>query len=179
MTKIPQESWSWNIIRTQPASRTQKSAEIYPPTLTSASIKATLDGSLRTSRNKTKEKESLEKSQEIEKHYKVQENLKILYAYIKKIRNQPPEDYNEIVGNQPIAKPADASKSERATTKRSETSKKSRRANNRSRLYENEQKLFEQILKGKNNQSLDTNLNKKQSKHIKYTTLLSKEKGVN
>ena len=53
---------------------------------------------------------------------------------------------------------------------------KSRRANNRSRLYENEQKLFEQILKGKNNQSLDTNGNKKQTKHIKYTTLLSKDK---
>lgn len=73
------------------------------------------------------------------------------------------------------------SKSDRGTTKRSETSKRSRRANNRSRLYENEHKLFEHILKGKNNQSLDTNASKKQAKHIKYTTLLSKDKngGVN
>ena len=125
----------------------------------------------------------MEKSQEIEKHYKVQENLKILYAYIKKIRNQPLDDYTEVVNNHKdlSIKQGDLSKSDRGTTKRSETSKRSRRTNNRSRLYENEHKLFEQMLKGKNNQSLDTTANKKQTKHIKYTTLLSKDKngGIN
>lgn len=153
----------------------------------SGEISANLDKSInkdnirkfiKDKQKKTKEKESLEKSQEIEKHYKVQENLKILYAYIKKIRNQPFDDYTDLAKNQKdlFFRPGDVSKSDRGTTKRSETSKRSRRANNRSRLYENEHKLFEQMLKGKNNQSLDTTANKKQSKHIKYTTLLSKDK---
>lgn len=70
----------------------------------------------------------------------------------------------------------EVSKSDLQNTKRSDQSKRHRRANNRSRLYEDEQKLFENIVKTKNNQSLDMKLDQNMPKHIKYTTLLSKDK---
>jgi hypothetical protein len=41
---------------------------------------------MKEKRKKNKEKETLEKSQEIERHQRVQQNLKILYFYIRKIR---------------------------------------------------------------------------------------------
>lgn len=68
-----------------------------------------------------------------------------------------------------------SSKSERQTHRKSTSSKRNRREHNRSRLYENAQKLFEYQNPSKN-QSIDAKLDKTASKHIKYTTLLSKDK---
>lgn len=86
-------------------------------------------------RNKLKEKETLEKSLEIEKHFKVQENLKALHEYIKRLRVTQNEDMS-------ITR-RKSSKSERQTHRKSTSSKRNRREHNRSRLYENAQKLFE------------------------------------
>lgn len=49
------------------------------------------------SKNKVIEKETLEKSQEIQKHFKVQENLKMLHEYIRKIRARPTEKSLKVV----------------------------------------------------------------------------------
>lgn len=120
----------------------------------------------------------MEKSQEIQKHTKVHENLKVLNAYIKKTRVKPDElNINKLHDSSILYQ--DSNKSDHQITKRSETTSKSRRANNRSRLYKDEQKLFEDIMKHKNNQSLDTKIEQQLPGHLKYSTLLSKEKRFN
>jgi hypothetical protein len=137
-------------------------------------IKLILGNLLRINRNKNKDRETLEKSQEIKKHTKVHENLKVLNAYIKKIRVKPDEPIvnknhdSSILNN-------DSNKSDRQITKRSEVSNRSKRANNKSRLYEDEQKIFEDIMKHKNNQSLDAKIEQQLPGHLKYSTLLSKD----
>lgn len=138
-------------------------------------VKSTSASLLRRNRNKEKEKETLEKSQEFQKHSKIQQNLKVLNAYIKKIRKQPNEELAEIP-NDELIKQEELNKTERMPSKRSDLTKRNRRANNRSRLYEDEQKLFDDIMKHKNNQSLDTKIDQKPHGHLKYTTLLSKDK---
>lgn len=132
---------------------------------------------IREKQKKNKVKETLEKSQEIEKHQKIHDNLKVLNAYIKKIRKHPVEPGIEIVNqaHDCSIKYDDLNRSDRQSTKRT-NSKKSRRANNRSRLYEDEQKIFEDIMKHKNNQSLDTKIDKHIPGHLKYTTLLKDKK---
>ena len=142
-------------------------------------LKRLISGNLlEINKNKDKEKESLEKSQEIEKHHKIQENLKSLNAYIKKLRYNPQDEQSEPGQNDKDSSInyGDVSKSGRQYSKRSDQSKRHNRANNRSRLYEDEQKLFDNIVKTKNNQSLDMKIDQKLPKHIKYTTLLSKDK---
>jgi hypothetical protein len=104
--------------------------------------------------------------------------LKVLNAYIKKIRKQPNDEQIEILANvhDTSLNHEDLNKSERMHTKHSDLTKRSKRTNNRSRLYEDEQKIFEDIIKHKNNQSLDTKIDQKPQGHLKYNTLLSKEK---
>lgn len=129
---------------------------------------------IKDKQKKNKDRETLEKSQEIKKHTKVHENLKVLNAYIKKIRVKPEEPIanknhdSSILNN-------DSNKSDRQVTKRSEASNRSKRANNKSRLYEDEQKIFEDIMKHKNNQSLDVKIEQQLPGHLKYSTLLSKD----
>jgi hypothetical protein len=143
-----------------------------------ALIKLILGSLSRINRNKKKDRETLEKSQEIQKHTKVHENLKVLNAYIKKTRVKPDEiNINKLHDSSILYQ--DSNKSDHQITKRSETTSKSRRANNRSRLYKDEQKLFEDIMKHKNNQSLDTKIEHQLPGHLKYSTLLSKEKRFN
>lgn len=67
-------------------------------------------------------------------------------------------------------------RSVRQINKNSDPTKKHRRSNNRSRLYEDQKKIFEDMMKHKNNQSLDTKIDKHLPGHLKYTTLLSKDK---
>lgn len=102
----------------------------------------------------------------------------MLNAYIKKIRSHAPDQSvdGDLEDLEEHLRYGDASKSERLGTKRPDTTKRNRRANNRSRLYEDEQKLFEDIMKHKNNQSLDTKISKQTPGHLRYTTLLSKDK---
>ena len=136
---------------------------------------------MKQQKKKNKERETLEKSQEIEKHNKVQENLKVLHAYIKKIRKHPHEEQLQ-ANNRDFDEPLkrddlqEASKSDSLFNRKYERPGKYRKNNNRSRLYENENKIFDFSSKNKNNISLDTKKEKHKSKHIKYTTLLSNDK---
>lgn len=101
----------------------------------------------------------------------------MLNAYIKKIRKQPFDESVEIVNiHDTSLKQEDLDRSDHQISKRTDIPKKHRRSNNKSRLYEDEQKLFEDIMKHKNNQSLDTKIEKHMPGHLKYTTLLSKDK---
>lgn len=100
--------------------------------------------------------------------------MKVLNAYIKKIRKNPEEETKfEVVKNHDSSITHNESKI-------SERSKRHRRAYNKSRLYEDEQRIFDDILKHKNNQSLDTKLDQQPLHgHLKYNTLLGKSKGQN
>ena len=105
------------------------------------------------------------------KHTKIYENLKVLNAYIKKIRKNPEEEMKfEVVKHHDSSITHNESRV-------SERSKRHRRAYNKSRLYEDEQKIFDDILKHKNNQSLDSKLDQQPMHgHLKYNTLLGKGK---
>ena len=63
------------------------------------------------------------------------------------------------------------SKSDKHSSRRTDSSKRHRRSYNKSRLYQDEKKLFEDIFKHKNNQSLDTKIDNKFRGHLKYNPL--------
>lgn len=92
--------------------------------MTNLLTKSTSESLLKKSKNKNKERASLERSQEFEKHSKIHENLKVLYAYIKRIRDQPQDDNIDNTKVKDVSTTQrEQSKSEREMSKRSEYSK--------------------------------------------------------
>lgn len=112
---------------------------------------------------------------DLEKHLKIQENLKVLHSYIKKKRAKPHDESTMIKDEGSLLINDGYSRSDKPSSRRTESSKRHRRSYNKSRLYQDEKKLFEDIFKHKNNQSLDTKIDKQFKGHLKYN-LLSEDK---